>query len=252
MSAVLVSAAITAGARGSSQVAGPQAENRPAYTLTGEEGMVEGVITVEGAVPPRPLVSKMESDPVCVSLNKGGAQAEDIIVERGRLADALVYVESATLDSYAFEPRPWTPALGHRRCRIAPRVLAMQAGQTLFIQNGDRTPHNPVFQTKVNPLFNKGLMPGQTFEIRYERPEPLFPVKCNQHPWERAFVAVLPHPFFAVTRRNGSFAIEGLPPGDYEVVVRHEKFREARAKVKVGPRESKVSNFTLKYPGDVR
>jgi hypothetical protein len=131
-------------------------------------------------------------------------------------------------------------------------VLGMQAGQTLYIQNGDRTAHNFYFQTKVNPIFNKGLTPGGGFEILFERPEPPFPVKCNLHPWERGYVAILPHPFYAVTGRNGSFIIESLPPGDYEVVIWHEKFKESRAKVSIGVRETKVSNFTLKFPADVR
>ena len=194
----------------------------------------------------------MQADPVCVSLNKGGASVDDIVVERGRLANALVYIEPSGLAGYKFEPRPWTPALGSRRCRMVPHVLAVQAGETLSVQNGDRTAHNPTFQTKVNPLYNKGLMPGERFEITFTKPEPPFVVRCNQHPWERGYVAVLPHPFFYVTGRSGSFAIQGLPPGDYEVVVWHEKFLETRAKVTVGAKETKVANFTLKYPGDVK
>jgi hypothetical protein len=135
---------------------------------------------------------------------------------------------------------------------MVPHVLPLQAGQTVYVQNGDRTLHSYRFQTKVNPLVNKALSAGGGFEILFKEPEPPFVVKCNQHPWERGYVAVLPHPFFYVTGRNGAFAIEGLPPGDYEVVIWHEKFKETRAKVSVGVRESKVANFTLKYPGDVR
>jgi hypothetical protein len=252
LSVAVVSAALGAGARVRSEAPDPRTQERTPYKLTGEEGIIAGVVSVAGEVPPRPLLSTMEADPVCASYNKGGARAEDIVVERGRLANALVYVESAALDSYSYAPRPWTPALAIRKCRMAPHLLAIRAGETISVQNGDRTPHNPVFQTKVNPLYNKGLRPGDSFEIRFERPEPPFVVKCNQHPWERGYVAVLPHPFFAVTGRNGAFAIEGLAPGDYEVVVWHEKFLETRTKVSVGVRESKVANFTLKYPGDVR
>ncbi len=91
------------------------------------------------------------------------------------------------------------PALGRRKCRAVPHVLGMQAGQTLQVQNGDRTPHNYNFATKVNPLFNKTLAPGGGFEILFERPEPPFAVRCNMHAWERGYVAVLPHPFFYVT-----------------------------------------------------
>lgn len=244
-------AALAVGTHGRSEAPELRSQEQAPYKWTGEEGTIQGVISVVGEVPPRPSIS-MDVDPVCTSLNRGGARVDDIVAERGRLANVLVYVESAALDSQKFESRPWMPALGSRKCRTVPRVLAMQAGQTVYVQNGDRTLHSYRFQAKVNPLFNKAVFPGGGFEILFKEPEPPFVVKCNQHPWERGYVAVLPHPFFYVTGRNGSFAIEGLPPGDYEVVIWHEKFKEARAKVSVGVRESKVANFTLKYPGDVR
>jgi hypothetical protein len=229
----------------------PQEPAQTYYKPTGEEGMIQGVITVAGNVPQRVPIST-EADAVCASMNKGGALVDDLVVERGRLANALIYVESAALDSQPFAPRPWTPALGSRKCRTVPHVLAMQAGQTLYVQNNDQTNHNYRFQTKVNPLFNRALPPGGSLEILFKEIEPPFFVTCRQHPWEHGHVAVMPHPFFAVTRGNGSFYIEGLPPGDYEVVVWHERFKEARAKVSVGARETKDSNFTLKFPGDLR
>jgi hypothetical protein len=252
LSVVVLFAALAGGARGLSQAPDSQPQGQTFYQPTGEEGMIQGVIGVEGEVLPRPLIP-MEVDSVCASLNRGGVRLDDIVVERGRLANALVYVESAWLDTQTFAPRPWTPALGKRRCYTVPHVLALQAGQTLYVQNGDRTAHNYNFQTKVNPLVNRALSPGGAgFEILFKQPEPPFVVRCNQHPWERGYVAVLPHPFFTVTRGNGTFAIEGLPPGEYEVVVWHEKFKEARATVSVGVRETKVSNFTFKYPGGLR
>ncbi len=256
LSAAVTFAALAGGAHGRPQEPAPPQEPQPPgetfYKPTGEEGMIQGVVSVEGVVPPRPVVSMMESDPFCGSQNRGGMRAEDIVVERGRLANVLVYVESPALDAQKFEPLQWVPVLRGRRCRLVPHVLAMAAGQTLYVENGDRTIHNPSFQTKVNPLFNKGLAPGQTFEVSLRQPEPPFIVKCNQHPWERGYVAVLPHPFFAVTGRGGAFAIGGLPPGDYEVVIWHEKFKETRAQVTVGPKETKAANFTLKYPADLR
>src|SRR2546429_9932362 len=35
-------------------------------------------------------------------------------------------------------------------------------------------------------------------EIKFKAAEVLIPVKDNQHPWEKAYVGVLSHPFFAV------------------------------------------------------
>lgn len=226
-------------------------QERPPFKLTGQEGMIEGVVNVAGAVPPGQVIS-MAADPACASQNQGGVRADDLVVTRGRLANALVYVESAALDAYAYAPRPWDSVLGRRRCMTTPRVVALQAGDTLSVQNGDRTKHNYDFQTKANPIFNRFLAPGESFEVLYARPEPPFVVRCRLHPWERGYVAVLPHPFFYVTGRGGSFAIQGLPPGEYEVVVWHEKFKETRAKVTIGPKETKDVNFTLKYPADSR
>jgi hypothetical protein len=252
LSSAVLFAALAGGARALSQEPAPRPQEETFYKLTGEEGMIQGVVSVEGAVPPRPLIS-MDADSACGSQNRGGARMDDLVVERGRLANALVYVESAWLDSQKFPQRPWTPALGKRRCVTVPHVLAMQAGQTLYVQNNDRTAHNYNFQTKVNPLVNRSIPAGGGgFEILFKQPEPPFPVKCNQHPWERGYVAVIPHPYFAVTGRGGSFSIEGLPPGDYEVVVWHEKFKEARAQVSVGVKETKDSNFTLKFPAGLR
>lgn len=253
LSCAVLFAALAGGAQGLSQEPVSQTQGETFYRPTGEEGMIEGVVSVSGEVPLRPLIS-MEADSACAAQNRGGARSDDIVVERGRLANALVYVVSAWLDTQTFAPRPWAPALGKRRCYTVPHVLAMQAGQTLYVQNNDRTAHNYTFQTRVNPLANKAIPPGRGggFEVLFKQPEPPFPVKCNQHLWERGYVAVFSHPFFAVTGRNGSFAIEGLPPGEYEVVVWHEKFKETRTRVSVGARETKAANFAFRFPADVR
>ena len=171
----------------------------------------------------------------------------------GITADALlVLVTSSGATPNAPVPGLDKPLADVLAAALKDGDFAYKAGQTLYVQNGDQTAHNYRFQTNVNPIYNKVLAPGEGFEITYTRPEPPFVVTCRQHPWERGYVAVMSHPFFAVTGRNGYFAIEGLPPGDYEVVVWHEKFAGARAKVSVGEREVKVASFAFKYPADVR
>ena len=52
--------------------------------------------------------------------------------------------------------------------------------------------------------------------------EAMVPVKCNQHPWMKAYVGVFKHPFFAVSAADGTFTIKGVPPGTYTVVAWHE------------------------------
>ena len=50
----------------------------------------------------------------------------------------------------------------------------------------------------------------------------LVEVRCTHHPWMRAYMAVFDHPYFAVTRKDGGFTIDSLPPGTYTMMVWHE------------------------------
>ena len=43
------------------------------------------------------------------------------------------------------------------------------------------------------------------------------------HPWPRAYLAVFDHPYYAVTNADGSFSIDGVPPGTYTLASWHER-----------------------------
>ena len=77
-------------------------------------------------------------------------------------------------------------------------------------------------------------------------PEIAIPVKCNVHPWMRAYIAVFRHPYFAVTGPEGGFELKNLPPGTYTIQAWHEKLGSLREKVTVGTNESKRLEFTFK------
>ena len=74
----------------------------------------------------------------------------------------------------------------------------------------------------------------------------MIPVKCNVHPWMRAYIGVVAHPFFAVTGDDGTFTIKGLPPGTYTIEVWHEKFGTQEQQVTVGAKESKTVDFSIR------
>ena len=57
----------------------------------------------------------------------------------------------------------------------------------------------------------------------------MIPVKCNIHPWMRAYIGVVSHPFFAVTGDDGTFTMKGLPPGTYTIEVCAREVRQAGA-----------------------
>jgi hypothetical protein len=80
----------------------------------------------------------------------------------------------------------------------------------------------------------------------FEKPEILIPVRCDIHAWMRASIAVLPHPFHVVTGPDGTFAIKGLPAGEYEIEAVHAKLKALTGKVSVKHGEAVNLNFSFK------
>jgi hypothetical protein len=67
-------------------------------------------------------------------------------------------------------------------------------------------------------------------------------VKDADHPWPRAYIAVFDHPYYAVTRPDGSFSIDGVPPGKYTLVAWHERTGKSEQAVEVAANgQTKVS-----------
>ena len=100
-------------------------------------------------------------------------------------------------------------------------------------------PHAP----QGEPGFNKG-MPATLKETttKFDKPEAVFHIKCDVHPWMSAYVAVFTHPFFSVTGTDGKFTISGLDPGTYEITAWHEKLGTQTASVTVGASDTKTQN----------
>ena len=48
------------------------------------------------------------------------------------------------------------------------------------------------------------------------------PVVCNIHPWMKAYILSLDHPYMAVTGEDGTFEIKNMPAGQHEFQFWHE------------------------------
>ena len=82
----------------------------------------------------------------------------------------------------------------------------------------------------------------------FEKPEAVFHVKCDVHPWMSAYVAVFNNPFFSATATDGKFTISGLDPGTYEITAWQERLGTQTATVTVGASDTKTQNFKFAMP----
>ena len=155
-----------------------------------------------------------------------GLVAEDLVVDaKGGLANVMVYLRgkpSSVFPDYE-KTADATVVLDNKGCRFDPHVLGIRVGQTLEIKNSDPVAHNTNIvgrNIQDNPL----IPAGATSDVKIEAPESLpVMVSCNIHPWMKGRILVRSNPYFAISKKDGTFEIKNLPAGDLEFVVYQEK-----------------------------
>ena len=218
---------------------------KPRYVSKGDEGTISGKVIYDGAVP-EPKKIDMSGDANCAA-TATDKTADDLVVVDGKLANVFVYIKGGPVDRNAFDTPSEPVTLDQQGCRYHPRVLGIQTNQPFKVINSDKTTHNIHPSPKVNPEWNKMQAQGAPpIEERFKRPETLIPVKCNQHPWMKASIGVLAHPFFAVTAKDGTYTIKNVPPGSYTLVFWHETKGEQTQPITIAAKESKTQDMTYK------
>jgi len=170
-----------------------------------------------------PKTIDMSAKPECEKANPTPAKVQELVTnDAGGVKYAFIYIKSGLPD------RTWPPApqatVDQKGCMYVPHVIGTMSGQAFEVKNSD-----PKMKS-------------------FAREEVMVAVKCNIHPWMRAYIGVLPHPFFAVSADDGTYTIKGLPPGTYTITVWHEKLAPTGMdqQVTVGAKDSKTVDFTLK------
>ncbi|HZI63005.1 MAG TPA: carboxypeptidase regulatory-like domain-containing protein [Pyrinomonadaceae bacterium] len=194
---------------------------------SGPTGTIAGVVSYEGT-PPAPKKIDTTADAACGKANPN-LVTDDTIVTDGKLANTFVYIKDGTaeggkkLTDYTWSTPATAVQLDQKGCHYAPHVFGVQTNQKISITNSDQTQHNIHWIPKGNPEWNQSQPNGApAIEKTFTRPEVVIPVKCNQHPWMKAYIGVMRTPFFAVSGTNGAYEIKGVPPGKYTVVAWRE------------------------------
>jgi plastocyanin len=211
---------------GGSESAGP---------YNGPTGTIAGVVSYDGA-PPAPTKIDTTADAACGKANPN-LMTDHTIVTDGKLANTFVYIKEGTVEGgkkigdYAWSTPTTAIQLDQKGCHYNPHVFGVQTNQKISITNSDQTQHNIHWIPKTNPEWNQSQPNGApAIEKSFARSEVIIPVKCNQHPWMKAYIGVLKTPFFSVSSTNGAYEIKGVPPGKYTVVAWREGGADGQTK----------------------
>lgn len=202
-------------------------------------GMVSGVVRFEGA-PPEQSVAQLSGWAECASQHpQGNPPAGDVLVSNGKVQNALVYIKDG-LGNRVFSVPTEPVSIDQKGCLFLPRVVGVQVDQPLKFLNSDALAHNVHGFAQTAKAWNVSLsVKGMSRAVKVDKPEAMIEVKCDIHPWMRAYVGAFSHPYFAVSGTDGSFTLRNLPPGEYTLETWHERFGTRSEKVSLGAKETK-------------
>ena len=130
--------------------------------------------------------------------------------------------------------RPGMAEIAINDKQYVPGVVVVPVGSTVRFTNHDPFDHN-VFSVSEPSQFDLGEYGrGEAKEWAFTRPG-LVRVFCNVHPRMVAFVQVMATRHYTQPGRDGSFALEDVPPGAYTLRVWHPRTPDVARDLSVGP-----------------
>jgi plastocyanin len=176
-------------------------------------GTITGVVRYTGKVPPPKKI---------MTTDGGEIQHNDLVVDPKNkgLRYVVAILENAPARAKVQKAKP--VLVDQRAMIFTPRVVAVQHGQAVRFENSDLCNHSVMASStsKANQ-FNLFVTPGRPYTHVFELQKHPVQIGCSLHSWMRAWVFVVPHPWFAVTDAKGKFYVEKVPPGKYTLWLRH-------------------------------
>ncbi|MFQ5501693.1 MAG: carboxypeptidase regulatory-like domain-containing protein [Phycisphaerae bacterium] len=142
--------------------------------------------------------------------------------EKGRVAEAVVYLADIKQGRGFIRPRKKPPVINQHQCTFVPHVQAVRIKEDVEILNSDTVAHNINATQRIYTLFNI-LQPQKEMRATKQFKKPgLISLRCNVHAWMQGWLWVFRHPYYQVTGSDGAFRLEDIPVGKYELAVWQE------------------------------
>lgn len=204
----------------------PESAGRLALPDPSTTGSIAGLVRFRGEPPPRARLP-ITASPECSALHEGPAYDTELLVSDGRVRNAVVRVTDP-FPAFAFGVPAESLIVDNRKCLFEPRVVVARRWQRVVFRNADPAAHNV-----RGSGFNVMLPVRDSEHARRFREAGPVELRCDLHPWMKGWVVVTATPFAACTGEDGAFRLDGVPEGEREVEVWHEKLGVLRATVTV-------------------
>lgn len=221
-----------------SPLAAPSGKYQSAPVENG--GEITGTVHWTGAIPKPATIEISSEEAAC---HADAIPDESLVVsEAGGIRWAVVSLESIDAGKPFAEEAPVLDQVG---CRYEPHVVVVPEKGELSVRNSDGLLHNVHTKSIRNRSFNRAMPADVTeFSTKFKRKETVS-IACDVHAWMKAWIIVVPHPYYTVTDETGSFSLKDVPPGTYTLRFWHETLGELEQTVTVKAGEATEAQFNV-------
>jgi hypothetical protein len=226
--------------------------------LTGApKGVIKGTVKFDGTPPAaedEPAIKAHEAAKFCLSGGGINVKKQLWIIDANKgVANVVISLEPPEGKEYDITPALQEPfqknpvVVDQPFCQFIPHVYAVYADiQEVVLKNSASVTHNvkispPKYGTELNPT----LTPNSTYKekLKFKHENSPIPIACSIHGWMSAKLWTFKHPYFAVTKEDGSFEIANVPiDEDLVVYMWHESMN---SKTKIETRKFKEGPTSL-------
>lgn len=220
-------------------------------------GAIKGTVTAAEMLkdPVIPVVIKPKQDPketavekkLCLDDPKGQKANMYVLSPSKGVKNVLVIVEGVKKGKAA--PKK-DFQIDNRDCKFIPLVGIAYVKSNYVIRNSDPVLHNTNLGKVLKggtrrAVYNLALPYKDQVIKKKNRVAGLLHVKCDAHPWMRAYIYSTRHPYVVLTDKNGNFEIKDLLPGKYKVKFWHEGFEALVKEIEVKAGQTTQSSVTF-------
>ncbi|VAX26139.1 hypothetical protein MNBD_NITROSPIRAE01-1168 [hydrothermal vent metagenome] len=237
-------------------------------------GTIAGKITLKGSIPP-PRVFSLSLYPFgsfCKKISDGNGHVllKDFVVsDEGGLWNAVIAVKGVQRGkAFPLIQREFvaTDCMFHpadvaareqfflddmgRMHHEHPNVTILENHQPISVVNRDPIIHNiQVFQNERGNIILNAPLPVSTRRrggvLHFDRGKRISQLICGMHEFMQSWGFVVNNPYYAMTKKDGSYQIDGLLPGDYIVNIWHPHYRVYEQAVRVLEHGNTRLNFVF-------
>ncbi len=168
------------------------------------------------------------------------------VVLKGRKsnANAVIYIEK--IEGRKFKPPSQPAVMDQKNLEFIPHILPVLVGTEVEFRNSDDVLHNVYSPDACPKKFDLGSWPrGKVKTQKFDKAGCQPVILCNVHPAMEAYVVVLETPYFAVSKKDGSYMIQGVPAGIYTLTIWHARMPGKSVEVKVPESGTVTADFEL-------